>query len=97
MDFEEEMKKTKNYAEKNKELTFSKWAFIFMMANCSIIEIFSMIAMVVIMDLSALPSLITAVVGECIITLGYMAKATMENRVGGITYETAIRNNESVG
>ena len=111
MDYKKEREKAKKWAENKRKrnelweirhkydspLSFSKWAFIFMMINCTIVEIYSMIVMIVLLDLSALPSLITAVIGECIIVVGYYAKAAIENKQGGITYEMTMRENESEG
>ena len=111
MDYEKERKLAEQYAEKrrlkneiseikhknDKKLTFSKWAFIFMMVNCTVIEIFSMVTMFMFVDLSPLPSLIAAVVGECILCVSYMAKSAIENRKDGIIYEMAMRDNESEG
>jgi hypothetical protein len=42
-------------------------------------------------NLDALPVLITAIVGECISILGYMVKSSVENRTGGIVFETTMK------
>lgn len=76
------------------KLSFSKIAFIFMITNCVIIEIYSLFTMFFFEDLSSLPALIAAVVGECITLCGYYIKSGKENTVGGIVYESAMKKLE---
>ena len=97
--------------DKPKEkLSFSKAAFIFMMANCVVIEIYALVVMAIYGDLSSLSTLIAAVIGECVSLLGYLIKSKHENTSGGIVYETTMaklnhelelgnyeNNDESVG
>lgn len=105
MDYEYKLKRALDHADKVKlkqelreiwhandkeKLSFSKMAFIFMMANCTIVEVYALIVMAVYSDLSALTTLIVAVVGECISLLAYMIKSTHENTSGGIVYESAM-------
>lgn len=59
--------------------------------NCTIVELYSMVAMWHFGDLSALYSLIGAVVGESIAYVSYCGKAKKENTKGGITYEMAMQ------
>ena len=73
-----------------KPWTFSKKLTAFVIANCLVIEIFALVAMWHFMDLSPLPALITAVVGDCIAVIGYLIKSTFENCQGGITYDLAM-------
>lgn len=77
-----------------KELTTGKKVLRFMIGNCSLIEVYSLVAMTVFADLSALPLLITAVVAECISVCGYYVKSTKENTEHGIVYETAMKKLE---
>jgi len=70
----------------------TKAAMVFLFANCTVVEVYSMVAMIMLTDLSALYSLITAVVGEAVTFAAYSIKATKENSVGGITFETAMRD-----
>ena len=46
-------------------------------------------------NLDALPVLITAIVGECVSILGYMVKSSIENKKGGIIFETAMKELEN--
>lgn len=75
-----------------KPWTFTKKLTAFLIANCLIIEIYALVTMWHFMDLSALATLITAVVGECILMCAYVVKATIENKNGGITYDLAMKD-----
>lgn len=87
----QELKKIKHSNDVPKEkLSFSKIAFIFMMVNCIVIEIYALIVMVFFADLSPLPALITAVVGECVTLTGYYVKSGKENTANGIVFETTM-------
>ena len=87
-----EIQKIKHKNDKQKKpLSYSKLALIFILTNCTIIEIYAMVVMFMFRDLSALIALITAVVTESISLCAYFAKASVENRANGITYETAMR------
>ena len=91
----QELYEIKHSNDKPKEkLSFSKMAFIFIVGNCTVIEIYALIAMFHFGDLSSLSALITAVVGECVALLAYMVKSQHENTSGGIVYETAMRKLE---
>ena len=95
--------KHKNDKPKEK-LSFSKMAFLFMIINCTVIEIYALVAMFFFGDLSSLSALIAAVVGECISFLCFEVKSGKENTTGGIVYESAMKklehelnNDDSVG
>ena len=91
----QELKELRHSNDKPKEkITFSKGVFIFMIANCIVIEVYSLVAMFFFGDLSSLSALIAAVVGECITTIGYYVKAGRENTKDGIVYETAMKKLE---
>lgn len=85
--------KHKNDKPKEK-LSFSKMAFLFMIINCTVIEIYALVAMAFFADLSSLSTLIAAVVGECVSFLGYEIKSAKENMAGGIVYESAMKKLE---
>lgn len=81
--------------DKPKEkLSFSKMAFIFMIVNCTVIEIYALIVMVIFGDLSSLTTLIAAVVGECVSFISYEYKSMKENSAQGIVYESAMKKLE---
>lgn len=74
----------------------------FLFANFTIVEIYSMVAMYKLMDLSSLSTLITCVIGEVLTYFIYSLKSVKENTVGGIVYDMAIStkpktDEESVG
>ena len=76
------------------KLSFSKVAFIFMITNCVVIELYALVAMFYFGDLSSLSALIAAVVGECVSFLCFEIKSGKENTVGGIVYESAMKKLE---
>lgn len=83
------------YDKKKKPLTFGKWGFIFLIANCTIVELYSMIMMAVFQDLSTLSSLIAAVVGECVCLISYNIKSQIDNSSNGLTYALAMKEDNS--
>jgi cytosine/uracil/thiamine/allantoin permease len=101
----QELHELKHSNDKPKEkLSFSKIAFIFMITNCVVIEIYALVAMFCFSDLSSLSALIAAVVGECVSMAAYFIKSDHENTKGGIVYESAmaklkyeLENDDSVG
>lgn len=111
MDFEKEIEKAIQHADKVKQkqelyevrhandkpkekMTTGKIGFWFMIINCTVIEIYSLIAMFIFQDLSPLTTLILAVVGDCIAFISYNIKSGKENTVGGIVYESAMKKLE---
>lgn len=102
MAFKKNIEKIK-YGEIGKtKMTMSKKLTIFLLINFIVIQIYSMVVMLVRYDLSALPTLISVVVGEVMVLFGYLIKSMIENKSGGVTFETAMYklhndNNNSVG
>ena len=82
------------YDKPKEKLSFSKMAFIFMIANCVVIEAYALFTMFFFQDLSSLPTLIAAVVGECISFISYEFKSMKENSAHGIVYESAMKKLE---
>ena len=87
-------------------LSTSKKALIFLLANCTIIELFTFWVIIqqlaspsISLDLTPLVALIGAVIGEVITVAAYYAKSAKENTIGGIVYETTLKKeeNNSVG
>ena len=60
--------------------TTTKQLMMFIIINCSIIEIYTMVVMVMFQDLSALTALISAVVSESFSFMVYCTKSYLENR-----------------
>ena len=82
------------YGKDKEKVSTTKIVLAFLIGNMVIIEVYSLYAMLALGNLEALPVLITAIVGECISILGYMVKASIENKEGGIVYETAMKQLE---
>ena len=78
-----------------RKINTSKAALWYMMIMCTIIQIYSLVAMWHFMDLSPLTALIGATVGEVFAYWAYSLKAGKENCEGGITYEMALRNEDN--
>lgn len=77
-----------------KPLSFSKIAVIVLFINYLVIELYSMVAMFWFNDLSALGTLIVAVLGQCATLTGYFIKSGKENTAGGIVFETTMKELE---
>ena len=74
-----EQKLKADMAKYKKPLSMSKKMLIYIVVNCTVVQIYAMVAMFVLQDLSALYALITAVVGETIAFFIYEIKAAREN------------------
>ena len=60
--------------------TTTKQLMLFIIINCSVIEIYTMVVMIIFKDLSALTALISAVVSESFSFMVYCVKSYLENR-----------------
>ena len=101
-DLQQDIKETKNRINNNemkKKLTTSKFLTLFLFISCSIIEIFTMYAIIKGMnmgygiDFTPLTMLISAMVTQTVSFSIYSLKAMKENTQGGIVYETTMLNN----
>lgn len=103
--YKEQKKKAYRYAEKQRrkeeiykikygkpkqKRSFSKLTTVFLYVNLTVVEIFCMAIMWRTMDLSALPTFITCIIGEIIVHFISCEKAKKENTKGGIIHDTAI-------
>lgn len=68
------------HSKQKKKITTTKFIVAYIFLNCTIIEVYSMYVMFVLQDLSALYSLITAVVTESLSFAVYAAKSFMETK-----------------
>lgn len=82
------------YGKDKEKVSTTKIVLAFLILNMVVIETYSLYAMLRLGTLDALPVLITAIVGECVAILGYMVKASIENKKGGIVYETTMKKLE---
>ena len=73
-------KRKKKRRHKKKKATFTKIIMTFIFINCTVIEIYSMIVMYILQDLSALSTLIGAVVGEAFAFAVYCVKSFLETK-----------------
>lgn len=88
------IRKQKLDAEKakfKKKLTMSKKILLYIVVNCTVVQVYSMIVMFLLQDLSALYSLITAVVGEAFSFFIYEYKTTKENSTENGTTVLAMK------
>ena len=83
------------YGKDKEKVSMTKVVLAFLILNMVVIEIYSLYAMLALGNLDALPVLITAIVGECVSILGYMVKSSIENKKGGIIFETAMKELEN--
>ena len=92
------------FAKKKNKLTTSKILIGFLFLNCTLIEIFTGWAMIKMLyiasiagtsiDFTPLVALIGAVVGEVIGYGIYSLKSAKENSVGGLVFESAMKDKE---
>ena len=88
--------------KKKKKISTSKLIVLFLFINCSIIEAFTLwityksMEMGLGADFGPLTMLITSVVGEVISFAIYAVKATKENTVGGVVYDSAMMENQFI-
>ncbi len=89
------IEKIRHYYDKpKKKLQFSKLMLLFLLVNCTVIEVFAMAAMWFMQDLSPLVALIGAVCTETISVCAYFIKSAQENSVGGITHDLAVGSDD---
>lgn len=84
-----------------KKISTTKKLIIFLFANCTIIELYTMIIVFMSLifslktdiapDFSPLVALIGAIIGEVIGYAVYCLKSAKENSIGGIIYESAMQ------
>ena len=83
--------KREEYWPPKKWPSTSKMALAYIFISCTAVQIYSMVAMWHLGDLSALHSLIGATIAEGIAFCSYEAKSTRENTKGGIVHDIAIK------
>lgn len=98
-DLKEDIQKTKNRKKppkaQRRQLTTTKFLMLFLFISCSVIELFTMFAIIKgmnmgLMDFTPLTMLITSVVAETVGFSIYSLKSMKENTKGGIVYQTAL-------
>ncbi len=89
-----EIREAKEKYWPKRKITGSKAGLYYIYIMATVIQIFSMVAMWHLQDLSALGGLIAATVGEVFAYASYSAKSAKENTKGGIVYETALKGQD---
>ena len=91
--FNKELDKIK-YGEGGKpKMAMGKKLTIFLLINFTVVELYTLYIMYYLRDISALPSLITVVVGEVISLIVYQVKSLKENTADtGFMYELKMRD-----
>lgn len=91
--FNKELDRIK-YGEEGKEkMAMSKKLTIFLITNFTVVELYVLYVMYVFQDISALPSLITVVIGDVIAFIVYMIKSLKENTANtGFMYELKMKD-----
>ena len=81
--------------EGKQKMALSKKLTIFLLANFTVVELYVLFVMYVFQDISALPSLITVVVGDVVAFIVYMIKSLKENTTDkGFMYELRMKDAE---
>lgn len=91
--FNKELDEIKYGKEGKQKMALSKKLTIFLLTNFTIVELYVLYVMYVFQDISALPSLITVVVGDVIAFIVYMIKSLKENTSDtGFLYELKMKD-----
>ena len=78
------------------KMSTGKKLTIFLLVNFTIVEIYTLYIMYFLRDISALPSLITVVIGEVIALMVYQVKSLKENTANtGFMYELKMKDAEN--
>jgi len=94
--FKEEVEIIKYGKSGRRKMPTGKKLTIFLVANFTLVEIYTLYIMYYLRDISALPSLITVVVGEVISLLIYQIKSLKENTANtGFMYELKMKDAEN--
>lgn len=86
----QKLKEARQYKPNKPKLTTTKLIVSYLFVVLNVVLAYALIAMWHFADLSYLGVLITDVAAQVITLAIYAVKAGMENRAGGITYETAM-------
>ena len=93
--FKSEVEQIKYGKSGRRKMPTSKKLTIFLIANFTLVEIYTLYIMYYLQDISALPSLITVVVGEVVALMIYQIKSLKENTAStGFMYELKMKDAE---
>lgn len=93
--FKSEVEEIKYGKSGRRKMPTSKKLTIFLIANFTLVEIYTLYIMYYLQDISALPSLITVVIGEVVALMIYQIKSLKENTAStGFMYELKMKDAE---
>ena len=93
--FKSEVEQIKYGKSGRRKMPTSKKLTIFLIANFTLVEIYTLYIMYYLQDISALPSLITVVIGEVVALMIYQIKSLKENTAStGFMYELKMKDAE---
>ena len=93
--FKSEVEQIKYGKNGRRKMPTSKKLTIFLIANFTLVEIYTLYIMYYLQDISALPSLITVVIGEVVALMIYQIKSLKENTAStGFMYELKMKDAE---
>lgn len=91
--FKSEVEQIKYGKSGRRKMPTSKKLTIFLIANFTLVEIYTLYIMYYLQDISALPSLITVVIGEVVALMIYQIKSLKENTAStGFMYELKMKD-----
>ena len=94
--FKEELYRIKYGKEGKRKMAMSKKLTIFLLANFTLVELYTLYIMYAFQDISALPTLITVVIGEVVALMVYQLKSLKENTSStGFMYELKMKDAEN--
>lgn len=93
--FWEEVEEIKYGKNGRRKMPTGKKFTIFLLVNFTVVEIYTLFIMYYLRDISALPTLITSVIGEVITLIVYQIKSLKENTAStGFMYELKMKDAE---
>ena len=93
--FKEEVEEIKYGKGGRRKMSTGKKLTIFLLINFTLVEIYTLFIMYYLRDISALPSLITVVIGEVVALMIYQIKSLKENTSStGFMYELRMKDAE---
>jgi hypothetical protein len=94
--FNKELDEIKYGKEGRRKMPTGKKLTIFLIGNFTLVELYTLYIMYAFQDISALPTLITVVVGEVVALMVYMVKSLKENTAStGFVYELKMKDAEN--
>lgn len=94
--FKQELYEIKYGKDGKRKMPMGKKLTIFLLINFTLVELYTLYIMYYLQDITALPSLITVVVGEVVAFIVYQIKSLKENTSStGFMYELKMKDAEN--